>query len=98
MAAATGAGCKLFNASRREYAESANAGRGCCLIVGVRSGLRLAKRDGHHRLPGCFAVGRSRADVERLIEQAIAEHISLLESQGKTVPEARTQVATVTVG
>ncbi len=49
-------------------------------------------------LPGCFAVGRSRADVERLIEEAIAEHIALLESQGVTVPAPRTRVATVTVG
>ena len=49
-------------------------------------------------LPGCFAIGRTRAEVERLIEQAIAEHIALLESQGDQVPEPTTRVATVTVG
>jgi predicted RNase H-like HicB family nuclease len=49
-------------------------------------------------LPGCFAVGRTREEVERLIEQAIAEHIALLESQGDDVPEPKTRVTTVTVG
>jgi predicted RNase H-like HicB family nuclease len=49
-------------------------------------------------LPGCFAVGRTRAEVERLIEEAITEHIALRESQGETVPDPKTQVASVTVG
>jgi predicted RNase H-like HicB family nuclease len=49
-------------------------------------------------LPGCFAVGRTREEVRRLIEEAIAEHIAVLESQGATVPEPTTRVSTVTVG
>lgn len=49
-------------------------------------------------LPGCFAVGRTRDEAGRLIEEAIAEHIAVLESQGEQVPEPKTSVATVTVG
>lgn len=40
-------------------------------------------------LPGCFAVGRTREEAERLIEEAIGEHIALLESQGQKIPEKR---------
>lgn len=49
-------------------------------------------------LPGCFAVGRTRQEAERLIEEAIAEHIALLKSQGHEIPEPKTRAATVTVG
>ena len=48
-------------------------------------------------LPGCFAVGRTREEVERLIQSAIEEHIAILKSDGVDVPKPRTQIAIVTV-
>jgi predicted RNase H-like HicB family nuclease len=37
-------------------------------------------------LPGCFAVGDSKAEVEALIAEAIALHIQALQEQGNPVP------------
>ena len=48
-------------------------------------------------LPGCIAVAETRPEVERLIEEAIAEHVALLREMGKPVPEALTQLAVVEV-
>jgi predicted RNase H-like HicB family nuclease len=48
-------------------------------------------------LPGCFAVAESREEVERLIQEAIEEHIALLRSQGHPVPEPSSSVAEVEV-
>jgi predicted RNase H-like HicB family nuclease len=49
-------------------------------------------------LPGCFAVGGTREEVARLIEEAITEHISVLQARGEPVPPPTTRVVTVTVG
>ena len=48
-------------------------------------------------LPGCFAVGETREDVERLIQEAIAEHVALLRAQGLQVPEPRSSTTEVEV-
>ena len=49
-------------------------------------------------LPGCFAVGETLRDVERLIEEAITEHIAVLRQRGEPVPGPSTHVTTVDVG
>ena len=38
-------------------------------------------------LPGCIAVGETRAEVERLISEAIPLHIELMRETGEPVPE-----------
>jgi predicted RNase H-like HicB family nuclease len=37
-------------------------------------------------LPGCVATGKSRAEVERNIREAIAFHIEGLQTEGEQVP------------
>lgn len=49
-------------------------------------------------LPGCVAVAETREEVERLIQEAIVEHIQGMREDGIPVPPPVTQVATVTVG
>jgi len=49
-------------------------------------------------LPGCFAVGNTRQEVERLIQEAIVEHIALLRARGESVPEPRSSATEVEVG
>ncbi len=48
-------------------------------------------------LPGCIAVGGTREEVERLIQEAIVEHVSLLRDEGRLVPEPLTSVAFIDV-
>ncbi len=48
-------------------------------------------------LPGCFAVAGSREEVERLIQEAIEEHVALLQAQGLSVPELSSSVAEIDV-
>ena len=48
-------------------------------------------------LPGCVAVGETRAEVERLIHEAITLHIEGLRRDGIAVPPPQTQVTTVDV-
>jgi predicted RNase H-like HicB family nuclease len=38
-------------------------------------------------LPGCVAVGASRADVEQLIRRAIPMHLDLMREQGEEIPQ-----------
>ena len=38
-------------------------------------------------LPGCIATGKTRAEVERLIREAIAFHIEGLKLEGLPVPK-----------
>ena len=38
-------------------------------------------------LPGCVAVGKSRAEVEALIREAIEFHIEGLREEGQPLPE-----------
>ncbi len=37
-------------------------------------------------LPGCVAAGETRPEVERLIREAIGQHIASLRDAGETVP------------
>ena len=48
-------------------------------------------------LPGCIAVAETREEVERLIEEAIAGHISVLREMGEPVPAPTTQATTIDV-
>lgn len=49
-------------------------------------------------LPGCVAVAETREEVERLIQEAIVEHIQGMREDGLAVPPPVTQVGTITVG
>jgi predicted RNase H-like HicB family nuclease len=40
-------------------------------------------------LPGCVAVGDTKAEVEQLIGEAIPMHISLMRELGELIPEPR---------
>ena len=46
-------------------------------------------------LPGCFAVGATRGEVERLIEEAIPFHIAGLKEAGLPVPQPVTEIVLV---
>lgn len=48
-------------------------------------------------LPGCVAVAETRDAVARLIEEAIASHLSVLRELGHPIPEPHTEVTTVDV-
>ena len=48
-------------------------------------------------LPGCIAVAETREEVERLIREAIAEHVALLRADGLPVPEPRSSMTEVEV-
>ncbi len=48
-------------------------------------------------LPGCVAVGDTREEVERLIEEAIALHIAGMREDGLEIPPPDTQVALIDV-
>lgn len=43
-------------------------------------------------LPGCVAVGKTEADVRRLLREAIAHHIAAMREDGEPEPELTTQV------
>jgi predicted RNase H-like HicB family nuclease len=43
-------------------------------------------------LPGCVAVGDTLEEVERLMQEAIALHVSSLREHGEPVPEPRASV------
>ena len=43
-------------------------------------------------LPGCVAVGKTEADVRRLLREAIALHIAAMREDGGAIPEPTTQV------
>jgi predicted RNase H-like HicB family nuclease len=40
-------------------------------------------------LPGCVAVGETRAEVEALIREAIPMHIEAMREAGEPIPEPR---------
>jgi len=48
-------------------------------------------------LPGCVAVGESRAEVIQLIQEAIALHLQSLRGQGENVPLPASSVEFVNV-
>ena len=46
-------------------------------------------------LPGCVAVGETRAEAEQLIREAIDAHIESLREHGEPVPEPASTVGMV---
>lgn len=46
-------------------------------------------------LPGCVAAGRSRAEVDRLIREAIQIHIEVMREHGEEVPPPTTVATTI---
>ena len=48
-------------------------------------------------LPGCVAAGGTRAEVERLIREAIQLHLQGMQEDGQPVPEPTTGVDLVEV-
>jgi predicted RNase H-like HicB family nuclease len=38
-------------------------------------------------VPGCVAAGKSKADVEQLMREALPDHIALMREVGEPVPE-----------
>lgn len=48
-------------------------------------------------LPGCVAAGRTRAEVERLIREAIQFHLEGMREDGEQIPEPTTGVDLVEV-
>jgi predicted RNase H-like HicB family nuclease len=48
-------------------------------------------------LPGCVATGRTRAEVQRRIREAIALHLEALRGSGQDIPETSAAVEVVEV-
>ena len=48
-------------------------------------------------LPGCIAVGESRAEVVQLIQEAIEFHLQGLREQGECIPSPSSTVEIVNV-
>ena len=48
-------------------------------------------------LPGCVAAGDSPEEVERLLAEAIPQHIESLRAHGEPVPEPRSEARYVAV-
>ncbi|MFC1720179.1 type II toxin-antitoxin system HicB family antitoxin [Pseudomonadota bacterium] len=48
-------------------------------------------------LPGCIAVGESRAEVVQLIQEAIELHLQGLQEQGESIPSPLSTVEIVNV-
>jgi len=48
-------------------------------------------------LPGCVAVGESRAEVVQLIHEAIGLHLQSLSEQGENIPQPASSVEIVNV-
>ena len=48
-------------------------------------------------LPGCVATGRTRAEVQRRIREAIGLHLETMRSRGERVPETSAAVEVMEV-
>jgi predicted RNase H-like HicB family nuclease len=48
-------------------------------------------------LPGCVATGKTKAQVKKLIREAIELHIASLKQHGEPVPESTTVADSITV-
>jgi len=48
-------------------------------------------------LPGCVATGKTKAQVKKLIREAIELHIESLKEHGEPVPEPTTVADSITV-
>lgn len=49
-------------------------------------------------LPGCVAVGKTRAEVLRLVREAIDSHIEGLKQEGLPIPAPSSEADVVEVG
>jgi predicted RNase H-like HicB family nuclease len=47
-------------------------------------------------LPGCVAVGETRAEVEQLIGEAIPMHVEAMREAGESIPEPHHLAGSVT--
>ncbi len=48
-------------------------------------------------LPGCVAAGETRAEVERLIAEAIPAHLEVMRERGESIPEPTSSAGTIQV-
>lgn len=48
-------------------------------------------------VPGCIAVGETRAEVEQLIREALEAHLELMIEMGEPIQDAVSQAITVDV-
>jgi predicted RNase H-like HicB family nuclease len=48
-------------------------------------------------LPGCVATGRTRAEVQRRIREAIGLHLDAMRTRGERVPETSAAVEVIEV-
>ncbi|MBV9354568.1 MAG: type II toxin-antitoxin system HicB family antitoxin [Chloroflexi bacterium] len=48
-------------------------------------------------LPGCVAAGETRAEVERLIREAIEAHLESMREHGEPIPEPTSTVGAIEV-
>ncbi len=48
-------------------------------------------------LPGCFAVGKTRAEVLKLAKEAVEFHIEGLRQDGKEVPPPHSEASVIDV-
>ena len=48
-------------------------------------------------LPGCIATGRTRADVQRRIREAMRLHLEAMHDRGEDVPETSAAVEVIEV-
>jgi len=48
-------------------------------------------------LPGCIATGRTRADVQLRIREAIALHLEAMRTRGEHVPETSAAVEVIEI-
>jgi predicted RNase H-like HicB family nuclease len=48
-------------------------------------------------LPGCFALGDSRAEVEHHMREAIVAHVSELKRLGQPIPDTHDSVGVVSL-
>jgi predicted RNase H-like HicB family nuclease len=46
-------------------------------------------------ITGCVAAGKSQAEVEQLMREALPDHIALMREYGETVPEPHHAVGSV---
>ena len=49
-------------------------------------------------LPGCVAVARTKAELMRLVREAVELHLDALQQEGKRIPEPTATTELVEVG
>jgi predicted RNase H-like HicB family nuclease len=64
------------------------------VIEPTRTGFSAYSPD----LPGCVSTGRTRADVERNMREAMGFHVDGLREEGLPVPEPRSDASFCEIG